>query len=177
MVEVIVKSDESFESALKRFKRKCQMEGILTEIRKREFYEKPSERRKKKEEEGRRRINQRQKKLTLDHRLVADAGLDLERPVLDVGLDRRVVELAADQPLGVEHGVDRVNRDLRLGGVADQALAVVEGDDGRRRAVALVVGDDLHALVLPHAHARVGRAKVNADSNATLMRVRRLTGF
>ena len=59
MVEVIVKSDESFESALKRFKRKCQMEGILTEIRKREHYEKPSERRKKKEEAAARKLKKR----------------------------------------------------------------------------------------------------------------------
>lgn len=77
------------------------------------------------------------KELTLDHRLVADAGLDLEWPVLDVGLDGRVVKLAADQPLGVEHRVDRVHRDLRLGGVADQALGVGEGDIRRRRAVSL----------------------------------------
>jgi len=34
LVEVTIKSDESFESALKRFKRKCQTEGILTEIAK-----------------------------------------------------------------------------------------------------------------------------------------------
>ena len=57
--------------------------------------------------------------------------------MLDVRLDRRVVELAADQPLGVEHGVDGVHRDLRLGGVADQALSVGERDVRRRRAVSL----------------------------------------
>jgi hypothetical protein len=57
--------------------------------------------------------------------------------VLDVCLDRRVVELAADQPLGVEHRVDRVHRDLRLGRVADQALGVGERDVRRGRAVSL----------------------------------------
>jgi len=63
LVEVIVKSDESFESALKRFKRKCQMEGILTEIRKREYYEKPSEKRKKKEEAAARKLRKRLEKM------------------------------------------------------------------------------------------------------------------
>ena len=63
MVEVTIKSDESFESALKRFKRKCQTEGILTEIRKREFYEKPSERRKKKQEAAARKLRKRLEKL------------------------------------------------------------------------------------------------------------------
>ncbi|MFH1824017.1 MAG: 30S ribosomal protein S21 [Candidatus Firestonebacteria bacterium] len=59
MVEVIVRSDESFESALRRFKRKCQLEGILTEIKKREHYEKPSAKRKKKEESAARKLKRR----------------------------------------------------------------------------------------------------------------------
>jgi small subunit ribosomal protein S21 len=40
---------ESFESLLRRFNKKVQMEGILSEIRHREHYEKPSVRRKRKE--------------------------------------------------------------------------------------------------------------------------------
>jgi len=45
---VIVGENESFEEALKRFKKQCERAGILSEIKKRERYEKPSERRKKK---------------------------------------------------------------------------------------------------------------------------------
>ena len=45
---VIVRDGESFESVLKRFKKQCEKAGILSEIRKREHYEKPSVRRKKK---------------------------------------------------------------------------------------------------------------------------------
>jgi len=45
---VVVKNGESFENALKRFKRQCEREGILSEIKKRQHYEKPSEVRKKK---------------------------------------------------------------------------------------------------------------------------------
>ncbi len=48
MPQVVVKEDESFESALRRFKKQCEKAGLLSEIRKREHYEKPSVRRKKK---------------------------------------------------------------------------------------------------------------------------------
>jgi small subunit ribosomal protein S21 len=48
MAGVKVREGESFESALKRFKKQCEKAGILSEIRKREHYEKPSVRRKKK---------------------------------------------------------------------------------------------------------------------------------
>ncbi|MBU0514586.1 MAG: 30S ribosomal protein S21 [Proteobacteria bacterium] len=48
MPGVRVKTNESFESALKRFKKQCEKAGILSEVRKREHYEKPSVRRKKK---------------------------------------------------------------------------------------------------------------------------------
>jgi len=45
---VRVKEGETFESALKRFKRLCEQEKILSEIKKHQHYEKPSERRRKK---------------------------------------------------------------------------------------------------------------------------------
>jgi len=48
MPSVQVKGDESFESALRRFKKQCEKAGVLSELRKREHYEKPSVRRKKK---------------------------------------------------------------------------------------------------------------------------------
>ena len=48
VTKVIIEPDESFESALKRFKKQCEKAGILSEIRKREHYEKPSVKRKKK---------------------------------------------------------------------------------------------------------------------------------
>ncbi len=43
-----VREDESLENALRRFKRKCEKSGILTEIKKRQHYEKPSVRKKRK---------------------------------------------------------------------------------------------------------------------------------
>ena len=55
MANVIVKENETLDSALRRFKRNCAKDGIQQEIRKREHYEKPSVRRKKKSEAARKR--------------------------------------------------------------------------------------------------------------------------
>lgn len=55
MSEVRVKSDETLDSALRRFKRQCARSGVLAEVRKREHYEKPSVKRKKKSEAARKR--------------------------------------------------------------------------------------------------------------------------
>ena len=55
MSEVKVGDHESFETALKRFNRKIQQDGILAEARRREHYEKPSVKRKRKEAAKRRK--------------------------------------------------------------------------------------------------------------------------
>ena len=54
-----VREDESLENALKRFKRKCEKSGILTEIKKRQHYEKPSVRRKRKALAARKKLLKR----------------------------------------------------------------------------------------------------------------------
>ena len=48
MPEVVIHDDESFERALKRFKKKCEKAGILSDLRKHRHFEKPSEKRKRK---------------------------------------------------------------------------------------------------------------------------------
>ena len=48
MPYVRVRESDSFENALKRFKKQCEKEGILSEVKKREHYDKPSVKRKKK---------------------------------------------------------------------------------------------------------------------------------
>jgi small subunit ribosomal protein S21 len=53
MSEVKVGKNESLDNALRRFKRVCQKSGVLSEVRKREHYEKPSVKRKKKSEAAR----------------------------------------------------------------------------------------------------------------------------
>jgi small subunit ribosomal protein S21 len=49
MSEVVLHDDENFERALKRFKKKCEKAGILSDLRKHRHYEKPSEKRKRKQ--------------------------------------------------------------------------------------------------------------------------------
>lgn len=48
MTSVRVRDGESFEGSLRRFKKIVEKAGILTELRKREYYEKPSVKRKRK---------------------------------------------------------------------------------------------------------------------------------
>ncbi|MGN0989654.1 MAG: 30S ribosomal protein S21 [Eubacteriales bacterium] len=55
MSEIKLKENESLDNALRRFKRQCAKNGVLTELRKREHYEKPSVKRKKKSEAARKR--------------------------------------------------------------------------------------------------------------------------
>jgi small subunit ribosomal protein S21 len=45
---VRVRENENFDAALRRFKRSCEKAGVLTEVRRREFYEKPTQERKRK---------------------------------------------------------------------------------------------------------------------------------
>jgi len=48
MPSVRVRENEYFDVALRRFKRACEKAGILAELRRREFYEKPTQERKRK---------------------------------------------------------------------------------------------------------------------------------
>lgn len=56
MPVVHVREDESFENALRRFKRKVEKAGILTELRKRQHFEKPSVKRKRKAIQAKKKI-------------------------------------------------------------------------------------------------------------------------
>ncbi len=54
-----IKDGESFESAFRRFKKSCEKAGILSEVKKREHYEKPSVRLKKKSISARKRATKK----------------------------------------------------------------------------------------------------------------------
>jgi small subunit ribosomal protein S21 len=64
MSVVILKDGESFESALRRFKKQCERTGILSEIKKREHFEKPSVKRKKKILAAKKRALKKMKRTT-----------------------------------------------------------------------------------------------------------------
>ncbi len=72
MPSVRVKENEPFEVAMRRFKRSCEKAGVLAEVRRREFYEKPTSERKRKKAAA---VKRHHKKLQRESRR-------WERPVL-----------------------------------------------------------------------------------------------
>ena len=65
MPSVRVKENEPFEVAMRRFKRSCEKAGVLAEVRRREFYEKPTAERKRKKAAA---VKRHHKKLQRENR-------------------------------------------------------------------------------------------------------------
>jgi small subunit ribosomal protein S21 len=63
MPSVRIRENEYFDAALRRFKRACEKAGVLTELRRREFYEKPTQERKRKKAAA---VKRHQKRSTRD---------------------------------------------------------------------------------------------------------------
>ena len=59
MIGIKLRENESIEEALRRFKRECDRNGIIQEIKRREYYESPSVKRKRKAQEARKKIKRR----------------------------------------------------------------------------------------------------------------------
>jgi len=55
MAGITVREGESYESFMRRFRRACEKAGILRDVKRREYFEKPSVKRKRKQAEARRR--------------------------------------------------------------------------------------------------------------------------
>jgi len=66
---IILRSNETFEKALRRFVKTCEKCGVLSEVRKNQFFEKPSERKKRK-------LNQARRKATRD-RLIEEGVIKI----------------------------------------------------------------------------------------------------
>jgi len=64
MPSVKVKENEPFDIAMRRFKRACEKAGVLTEVRRREYYEKPTSVRKRKAAAA---VKRHLKKLAREH--------------------------------------------------------------------------------------------------------------
>lgn len=62
MALIRIRDNEAFEQAFRRFKKACEKSGILSEVKKREHYEKPSVRRKKKSLAARKRAMKKTRK-------------------------------------------------------------------------------------------------------------------
>ena len=65
MPAVRVRENEPFEVAMRRFKRSCEKAGVLAEVRRREFYEKPTSERKRKAAAA---VKRHQKKVSRENR-------------------------------------------------------------------------------------------------------------
>ena len=61
MAKIEVRKEESIDKALKKFKSKIRKEGILEEMKRREFYEKPSQRRRREKAQAVKRERRRQR--------------------------------------------------------------------------------------------------------------------
>lgn len=67
MTIILVDDNEPIDKALRRFKKECQKSGVLTELRRREYFEKPSVRKKRKAEAAKRK--QRRKMMKIQRKL------------------------------------------------------------------------------------------------------------
>ena len=63
MPVIKVRDTEPFEVAMKRFKKQCEKAGILSELKRREYYDKPSIRKKKKAAAARKRALKKQRRM------------------------------------------------------------------------------------------------------------------
>jgi small subunit ribosomal protein S21 len=59
---IILNDNDNFDYALRKFKKQCEISGILSELKKRQHYEKPSVQRKKKEAAARKRMMKKMRK-------------------------------------------------------------------------------------------------------------------
>ena len=64
MAVIKIRDNEPFEIAMKRFKKQCEKAGILSDLKRREYYDKPSVRKKKKAAAARKRALKKQRRMT-----------------------------------------------------------------------------------------------------------------
>jgi hypothetical protein len=90
--------------------------------------------------------------------------LNFEGPVFHIRLDNGIIELSADESLGIEDGVVRVFGGLIFGSITDESFGFGEGDIRRSGSVTLIIGDDFDSVILPDSDTRVGGSEIDSDS-------------
>ena len=63
MAVIKLRENEPFEAAMRRFKKQCEKAGILSELKRREYYDKPSIRKKKKAAAARKRALKKMRRM------------------------------------------------------------------------------------------------------------------
>lgn len=63
MTIILVDENEPIDKVLRRFKKECQKSGVLSELRRRQYYEKPSEKKKRKIEASKRKARRKLMKI------------------------------------------------------------------------------------------------------------------
>ena len=102
--------------------------------------------------------------LSFDPSVAVVGAHDRERHQVDVLLNFGVVEAAADEALHGKERVLRIGHSLALGRGADEHFTVVHvGNDGRGRAGAFAVFNNLDVVAFHHGNGRIGGAKVNTN--------------
>ena len=56
MIKVKARGNEPLDKLMRRFKKKCEKEGLVRDIKRSSYYEKPSERRRRKERKSAKRL-------------------------------------------------------------------------------------------------------------------------
>ena len=75
--------------------------------------------------------------------------------MLEIILHCCILKLPTNEALRVKDGVVGIGCYLVLGSVTNEALRVGESDIRRGGSVALVVGNNLNSVILPHSYAAV----------------------
>ena len=109
MPSVRVRENEYFDAALRRFKRACEKAGVLTELRRREFYEKPTQERKRKKAAA---VKRHMKRVTRD---VSGGGTGRPRhgPLLLALAPHRAVSERPQAPVPSMSLKDRITEDMK----------------------------------------------------------------
>ena len=68
MIKVKARGNEPLEKLMRRFKKKCEKEGLVRDMKRSSYYEKPSERRRRKERKSAKRLAKLEQELAVPHR-------------------------------------------------------------------------------------------------------------